>query len=184
VEVGVVFMEIEERQSINQVAAQLDISPSTLRKYEEDYQLIFPRDELNRRYFTDKEIQVLKNILAMKHEGLNIFAIKKILEKSVDLKEQKEQAMELMTIDRLTAADFKEFLATNIAQIIAEKEQQIAEQYQARMDKMEQDFTAKLDNIGEELILQGQQQKDENQKLMDYLEKSRRRGFFARVFNK
>src|SRR5665648_12764 len=177
-------MEIEERQNINQVAAKLEVSPSTLRKYEEDYQLIFPRDELNRRYFTDKEIQVLKNILAMKHEGLNILAIKKILGKSVELKEQKEQAMELMTIDKLTAADFKEFLAENIAQIIAEKEQHIAEQYQARMDKMEQEFTTKLDNIDEELGRQGHQQKEENQKLMDYLEKSRQRGFCARVFNK
>ena len=52
------------------------------------------------------------------------------------------------------------------------------------MDKMEQEFTAKLNSIDEELVRQGQQQKDENQKLMDYLEKSRQRGFFARVFNK
>ena len=177
-------MEIEERENINQVAAQLGVSPSTLRKYEEDYQLIFPRDELNRRYFTLKEIQVLKNILAMKHEGLNIIAIKKVLGSSVDLKEQKEQAMELVTIDKLTAADFKEFLAKNIAEIIVEKEQQLAEQYQAKTDLMKQEFTAKLDEIGQEVVLQRQLYKDENQKLMDYLEKSRRKGFFAKFFNK
>ena len=158
--------EVEDRQNINQVAGKLGLSASTLRKYEEDFHLIFPRDELNRRYFTEKEVQVLKNIQAMKNEGLNIHAIKKILEKSVDLQEQKEQVMELVTLDKLTAADFREFLAKNIAEIIAEKEQQITEQYNVRIDQMQQEFTVKLEGIGQELGQQRQQQTDENQLLM------------------
>jgi len=158
--------EVEGRHNINQVAGKLGLSASTLRKYEEDYQLIFPRDELNRRYFTEKEIQVLRNIQAMKNEGLNIHAIKKILERSVDLQDQKEQVMELVTLDKLTAADFREFLAKNIAEIMAEKEQQIMEQHNVRIDQMQQEFTVKLEEIGQELGHQRQQHTDENQLLM------------------
>lgn len=159
--------EIDEKQNINQVSGLLGISTSTIRKYEEDFQLIFPRDELNRRYFTDKEIQVLKNIQGLKSEGLNIHAINKVLGKSVDLQDQKEQVMELVTLDKLNAADFREFLAKNIAELIAEKEQQITEQYNVRIDQMQQKFTVKLEEIGQELGQQRQQQTDENQKLMD-----------------
>ena len=63
--------------TISELASRLGIKSPTLRKYENDYELYIPRDELGHRFYTQEHLKVLQHILAMKAEGSNIHAIKK-----------------------------------------------------------------------------------------------------------
>ena len=65
--------------TISELALLLEIKSPTLRKYEDDYDLYIPRDELGHRFYTQEHLEVLQHILAMKAEGSNIHAIKKSL---------------------------------------------------------------------------------------------------------
>jgi len=56
-------MHIEkDRYSINEISEMLDINVSTLRNHEKEFELIIPRDKRNRRYYTEKEIELFKLI--------------------------------------------------------------------------------------------------------------------------
>jgi len=65
--------------SINDVAEEIEISVSTIRKYEKDYSLEIMRNESNNRVYTDKDMEIFKKIVKLKKEGASIHLIRKLL---------------------------------------------------------------------------------------------------------
>lgn len=65
--------------SISEVAELTGFKPHVIRFYEKEFNLTIPREENNRRYFTDKEIQQLLHIKGLQNEGISNKQIKKIL---------------------------------------------------------------------------------------------------------
>lgn len=56
--------------TMKEAAEKLGIEPQKIRTYETEFQIKIPRNELNRRYFTYKEMKVLNTIIALEEQGL------------------------------------------------------------------------------------------------------------------
>lgn len=164
---------IEQQQySITQVSKTLNIKDSTLRKWESDYDLNIPRNELGHRFYTDKEIEVLKQIVKLKDSGANIHVIKRILDRSVEAIEQKEQALELVTLDKLTAADLKEVMLKQFSEIMLQREEELTRRYEEKLEQVKNEIR---EEIRLEFEKQQEQRAVENQKLLDYIENTRQK---------
>ena len=74
-------MEIlKERYSITELAEMLQLTDHALRFYEKECELSIPKDERGRRYYTTDLANIMYKIKVMRSEGLEIKAIKKILQ--------------------------------------------------------------------------------------------------------
>lgn len=165
--------------SIKEASSLLKISDHTLRKYESDYSLKIPRNEKGHRYYTEQEIEVFKRILDWKEKGFTKDTINQLLEKNVDAIDQKEQALELITLDRLTGADIKELLVN----VITEREKELEEKFER---KLQEEVEKARNQITDEI-------QNENTKLMDYIavtrqkekeEQEKKKGFWSKLFSK
>lgn len=160
----------EKKYTIKDISKMIDIKEPTIRKYENDFNLKIPRNEIGHRYYTESEVKVYQQIKAMKDKGAGTEIIKNILEKSVDAIDQKEQALELVTIDRLTGAELKEMMLNQFADILAERDAQIQQQYEKRIDQLEKKMEYELERQRETIQ---EQITSENEKLMKYIAASR-----------
>ena len=74
-------MEIlKEKYSITELSEILQLTDHTLRFYEKELGLAVPKDERGRRYYTEDLANLMYKIKVMRNEGLEIKAIKKILQ--------------------------------------------------------------------------------------------------------
>lgn len=143
--------EVEKRYSIAQVAEKLGVVEHTLRKYEKDYDLLIPRNEMSHRYYTEKEIKVFELIIKLKDQGLNIHAIKSLLQRSVDVMEQKKEVAELVTLDKLTGAEFKEMFMQQLVDIIQQKDRDLREEYDQKYQEMHREMAARQAELVEQI---------------------------------
>ncbi len=70
---------LKERYSITELSAMLQITDHALRFYEKKFEITIPKDERGRRYYTTDMANLMYKIKVMRSEGLEIKAIKKIL---------------------------------------------------------------------------------------------------------
>lgn len=74
-------MEIlKEKYSITELSEILQLTDHALRFYEKEFELTIPKDERGRRYYTTAMANMMYKIKVMRSEGLEIKAIKKILQ--------------------------------------------------------------------------------------------------------
>ncbi|HHW48447.1 MAG TPA: MerR family transcriptional regulator [Clostridiaceae bacterium] len=74
-------MEIlKDRYSITELSQRLGTTDHTLRYYEKEFGLNIPKDERGRRYYTPELANIMYKIKMMRNDGLQIKAIRKILE--------------------------------------------------------------------------------------------------------
>ena len=85
----------DKRYSIVEVSDILKLAQSTIRKYEDDYNIRIRRNDLGRREYTQKDIDVLQCICDMKKEEHNIHTIRRALNKNTEALEQKEKVWKL-----------------------------------------------------------------------------------------
>lgn len=178
-------MDKKETHSITEVSQMLGISDATLRKYEKDYSLKIPRNELGHRFYTAKEIEVFQQIVNLKEQGANIHVIKKILSRSDSVQEQKEQALELVTLDKLTGAEFKELMMSQMAKIMINREKELTRHFEEKLDGIKDKLS---EEIRKELKNQQEQRKLENERLLGYIaatrEEENKKSFWDKIFGK
>lgn len=81
-------MEIlKDRYSITELSQRLEITDHALRFYEKEFGLIIPKDSRGRRYYTPETANIMFKIKTMRDDGLEIKAIKKILNEEEYIKE-------------------------------------------------------------------------------------------------
>lgn len=74
-------MEIlKERYTITELSEILQLTDHALRFYEKEFELSIPKDERGRRYYTTSMANMMYKIKVMRSEGLEIKAIKKIMQ--------------------------------------------------------------------------------------------------------
>lgn len=170
---------MESIYSIKDFAKTLDISICAVRKWEDDYQLCIPRNELGHRFYTQREIDIFKKIIKLKDEGANIHLIRKILVNEGVIEELQEENLPQMAEEKLKLEEFEESIITRIGDYIVQRE-----------DQMRREFEEKLEKAKEEIIIKQQEQiQSENSKLMDYIAASReddtkKKGLFSKLFGK
>lgn len=71
---------LKERYSITELSEMLQITDHALRFYEKEFELPVPKDVRGRRYYTPELANIMYKIKVMRSEGLEIKAIKKILQ--------------------------------------------------------------------------------------------------------
>jgi DNA-binding transcriptional MerR regulator len=71
---------LKDRYSITELSLKLNVTDHTLRYYEKEFNLHIPKDERGRRYYIAEQANILYQIKNMRDEGLEIKAIKKILQ--------------------------------------------------------------------------------------------------------
>jgi len=71
---------LKDRYSITELSRQLNVTDHTLRYYEKEFKLYIPKDNRGRRYYEPEHANIMYQIKSMRDEGLEIKAIKKILE--------------------------------------------------------------------------------------------------------
>lgn len=71
---------LKERYSITELSEMLNITDHALRFYEKEFELTVPKDERGRRYYTTPLANIMYKVKVMRSEGLEIKAIKKILQ--------------------------------------------------------------------------------------------------------
>lgn len=165
--------------SIVELADLLGLSQSAIRKYEEDFRLNIRRNELGHREYTEQDIEVFKLICRLKDEGHNIHAIRRALNKNDIALEQKEKNLALTPIQEMNVAELQLVFQKSIMESMAEMQRQ----YENKLEQAKEEIK---EEVRKEIEHQAEQIKSENQKLIDYLQKTREeekpKGFLSRFF--
>lgn len=81
-------MEIlKDRYSITELSERLNTTDHTLRYYQKEFGIEVPKDDRGRRYYTTELANLMFKIKTMRNQGLQIKAIRKILNEDISLKE-------------------------------------------------------------------------------------------------
>lgn len=91
----------QETLLISEAAKQVQVETHVLRYWEEELQLPIKRNEMGHRYYTMEDVKQFKEIKVLKEQGLQLKAIKNILQKdysenSGDTMEAEDKAMDYM----------------------------------------------------------------------------------------
>ena len=70
----------ETRYLISETAKMTQVEPHVLRYWEEELGLAIGRNEMGHRYYTDKDIQTFLTVKELKKKGLQLRAIRTILQ--------------------------------------------------------------------------------------------------------
>jgi DNA-binding transcriptional MerR regulator len=71
---------LKDRYTITELSERLGITDHALRYYEKEFNMSVPKDSRGRRYYTPEYANIMFQIKTMRDDGLEIKAIKKILE--------------------------------------------------------------------------------------------------------
>lgn len=71
---------LKERYTITELSEYLNVTDHTLRYYEKEFNLPIPKDERGRRYYKTELANIMYQIKSMRDQGLEIKAIRKILQ--------------------------------------------------------------------------------------------------------
>ena len=106
-------MEIlKEKYTITELSEILQITDHALRFYEREFELTIPKDERGRRYYTAAMANMMYKIKVMRSEGLEIKAIKKILQEDCLL--EPDQVLQDESTVALAASGNKDFDAMQV----------------------------------------------------------------------
>lgn len=174
-------MEFEkDRYSINEASEILNINTSTLRSWEKDFHLKIPRNNRNHRYYTDKEIEILRIIKDGREKNHSIETIKMTFDKHNIIEDQNEHATQLMKIENLTVKELQEAMFKNfkevVSEVVVEREEELKKDFEKKLIEREEAMVGKI----------REQLKAENQKLMDHIAITRDtdKGFWNKIFKK
>lgn len=169
--------------TITQVSEMLGIHDQTIRKWEKDFNLKVPRNDVGNRYYTSEHIEILKAIKTKKDEGATKETIIKDLISNEDIIEKQTQSMELVRIDQLTGKELIHIIAEEMLrrekELIEEFEEKLSEETERLEMRMQEELSKQAEKIHEQI-------RSENTRLMDYLEKRReeeqKKGFWRKFF--
>jgi DNA-binding transcriptional MerR regulator len=97
----------------HEAANALGCSTDILRKYERNFNLKIQRNGENYRMYKEKDMETFKNILQLKERGLSLNQIKDILDRTVEVQDQKIAVLKNSSFDKFQGKDF-EIIVQNV----------------------------------------------------------------------
>ena len=97
----------------HEAANALGCSTDILRKYERNFKLKIQRNGENYRVYKEKDMETFKNILQLKERGLSLNQIKDILDRTVEVQDQKIAVLKNSSFDKFQGKDF-EIIVQNV----------------------------------------------------------------------
>lgn len=110
---------------ISDAARKVDAPAHVLRYWEEELEMVIPRNEMGHRYYTDVHIRTFRQVKELKEKGYQLKAIKAALAKTQEVENEMVSPMDVLEEDVVTA--LKECV---------EHEQDKAEQFRSLMVQM------------------------------------------------
>lgn len=92
----------EVRYIISDTAKRLNIEPHVLRYWEDELELDIQRNELGHRYYTEEDIILLEEIKKFKDQGLQLKAIKMLLENELYNEKSVDRSDKVFSFNQLT----------------------------------------------------------------------------------
>lgn len=126
---------MEKRYMISDAAKLIDVEAHVLRYWEDELEIEIPRNEMGHRYYTDRLIELFKEIKNLKEQGFLLKAIKMLLP-------------ELSEGRTVTPSDIKD-----VTEISVHTPENIEYKQTASTDKMEQ-FQMILGNIVSKALIE------------------------------
>lgn len=145
--------------TVKDMAKMLSISIGAVRKWEDDYNLKIPRNEMGHRFYTTKELEIFQRIIKLKNEGANIHLIRKVLAKDGIIEELQEDNLPITPIEKLSLEEFEDNIVKKMGEYILHREQELKKEFEDKLGKVKDEILDK----------QQEQIQGENRKLMDYL---------------
>lgn len=78
----------DTRYMISETARMLQVEPHVLRYWEEELKIQVKRNEMGHRYYTDKDIQTFLRVKELKKSGMQLRAIRKMLDEQGETTEE------------------------------------------------------------------------------------------------
>jgi len=69
----------EKRYIISDASKMLDVESHVLRYWEEELEIVIPRNEMGHRYYTEQHINLLRNVRDLKRQGYGLRTIRMML---------------------------------------------------------------------------------------------------------
>ena len=140
----------EKRYMISDASRMLGVESHVLRYWEEELNIVIPRNEMGHRYYTDNHINLLKNVRDLKNQGYGLRTIKMMLT-DPDTKEGKNNNCRnnmALTATAVSAPVLKEQMKVETIESSESK----MEQFQAIMDKVvSKALKSSTANLGKEV---------------------------------
>ena len=163
-----------------EAAEVLDVHPNTLKSWEEKFNLVIPRfehDKRNIRYYTDRELKILKYIKGCYDQGLNAKAIKDLLEENQMIEKQKNELIKETGYQNVDLETFLDMITDRNQKIIAKSVNSIKEDFRKSQEKTQSELESirkeneELKKLLEENLRR--QEEREKQSIWDKLFKSK-----------
>lgn len=156
--------------NVNEAAQVLDCSSETLRKYEKHFGLKIQRNKENYRDYNDKDMETFRNILELKERGLGLAQIKDILDRTVEVQEQKIEVIKNSDIQKLQGKDF-ELMVANVLN-------QNSEGTNKKLGNLQNEMTTGFNNVVQKMDTMIQRQdeilQEKNKKIEELEEEIKR----------
>ncbi len=161
-------MEQETLYYISEAAKKVQVESHVLRYWEEELRLPIRRNEMGHRCYTDDDVRRLKEIKALKEQGLQLKAIRTILlqrpagEKSQTADEAEQDAKEQTGRDRLM-----EMVKERVEDRVRENEEMLINRPHRYMVALSQDTDAVT--VREQTVADVEESKDQKAARLQYL---------------
>ena len=104
------------KYTVTKASDILKLKPYLLRFYESEFELDIPRENNNRRYYTDKELDLFREIERLKNKGMKNSEIKKVINK----KEKNEEKIEKIEFSDKASEDNFDYLINLVKSLQSE----------------------------------------------------------------
>jgi DNA-binding transcriptional MerR regulator len=114
---------LKDKYSITELSKSLKITDHALRYYEKEFNIKIPKDDRGRRFYSTAQANIMYQIKSMRDQGLEIKAIKKILESESIINESpseiiNENSQSLVKMENSNSTDIKQFFEDFKEQLI------------------------------------------------------------------
>lgn len=109
---------LKDKYSITELSESLNISDHALRFYEKEFGLMIPKDNRGRRYYSTEHANLMYQIKTMRDQGLELKAIRKILEDENIIQNVAEQNNTTAQLPTIMAPQQKELSCTELTLIM------------------------------------------------------------------
>ncbi|WP_026486220.1 helix-turn-helix domain-containing protein [Caldanaerobius polysaccharolyticus] len=167
--------------SIGEMAQRFNTTIQTIRWYEKELDLKLPRNELGQRIFGKAEIELFEKIFFLKEQGLNLKAIKKILENDSVIEQSPQTDVAVKDNSREIALynNFIDYMETFRSQLLDEIRH---ESYQSRISIIDT-----INEVKEEIAATSQSFERVDKFIEEWRQKQKispKKSFLSRIFRK
>lgn len=148
----------EHRYLISDAAKMVAVEAHVLRYWEDELEIPISRTELGHRYYTRENIEIFQNVKKLKEEGLQLKAIKAVLQSTnYRLEEEKQQeqvaaeqtSLAVMQNNAEKLRQFKELVEEIVEKVVKDNNEELQQRIEESMAK-ETDYLLHMQEKREE----------------------------------